>query len=289
VVEKRTKGIYVPLGGKKLMCFIDDLNMPEKQEYGDQPPLELLRQWMEYGVWYDREKQIVKTIKGMSLVGAMGPPGGGRTEISMRLQSRFSTMNMTFPGDPTLNRIFGTIVGQRLQGFNEMVKPLGDKVTAATLDIYKSIVKEMLPTPAKIHYLFNLRDISKIFQGLYRANKDFHDTPEVFQRLWVHECYRVFGDRLVGDQDRDNFAGMVERVLSARFDTGFGTLCPGKESPVFCDFLNEAREVPIYEDCLDFDELKAVMGRRWKSTTIPQVTCRWTWCSSDIVSNTSPG
>jgi dynein heavy chain len=119
VVEKRTKGVYVPIGNKKLMCFIDDLNMPEKQEYGDQPPLELLRQWMDHGIWYDREKQIVKTIKGMYVVGAMGPPGGGRTEISMRLQSRFSTMNMTFPSDPTLNRIFGTIVAQRLQGFNE--------------------------------------------------------------------------------------------------------------------------------------------------------------------------
>jgi dynein heavy chain len=51
-VEKRTKGVYVPHGNKKMFLFIDDLNMPVKGEYGDQPPLELLRQWVDYGVWY---------------------------------------------------------------------------------------------------------------------------------------------------------------------------------------------------------------------------------------------
>ena len=262
VVEKRTKGTFVPIGGKKLMCFIDDMNMPAKMEYGDQPPLELYRQWMEYGIWYDREKQVVKSIQGMYTVAAMGPPGGGRTEISMRLQSRFSLLNMTFPTETTLKRIFGTIVGQRLQGFNETVKPLGEAVTAATLDVYGVIAATMLPTPAKIHYLFNLRDISKIFQGMYRANKDFHDTPESLQRLWVHECFRVFGDRLVGDADNEAFLLLLEKTLHARFDVSFGTLCPGKESPIFADFMKEGAATPIYEDVHNFDELKAVMDTK---------------------------
>ena len=33
----------------------------------------------------------------MFLLTAMGPPGGGRTVISRRLQSRFNLINMTFP------------------------------------------------------------------------------------------------------------------------------------------------------------------------------------------------
>ena len=259
VVEKRTKGVFVPIGGKKLMCFIDDLNMPAKQEYGDQPPLELLRQWMEYGVWYDREKQTVKSIQGMSTVAAMGPPGGGRTEISMRLQSRFSTMNMTFPNDTTLKKIFGTILSQRLQSFHDTVKPMCENIVAASLDVYGTIAKTMLPTPAKIHYLFNLRDISKIFQGMYRANKDVHDTPESLQRLWVHENFRVFGDRLVGEKDTNDFLELLEKTLHAQFDISFGTLCPQKLSPIFADFMKEGATVPIYEDVLDMDELKTVM------------------------------
>ncbi len=56
-------GVYVPVGGKKLLTYMDDLNMPAKDTFGSQPPLELIRQWLDYGFWYDRARQTVKQIK----------------------------------------------------------------------------------------------------------------------------------------------------------------------------------------------------------------------------------
>ena len=60
---------------------------------------------------------------------AMGPPGGGRNVISRRLQSRFNLINMTFPQESQIKRIFGTMIAQKLQDFDEEVKPLGDMMT----------------------------------------------------------------------------------------------------------------------------------------------------------------
>lgn len=62
-VEKRTKGVYVPFGGKSMITFMDDLNMPAKDMFGSQPPLELIRLWIDYGFWYDRSKQTIKYIR----------------------------------------------------------------------------------------------------------------------------------------------------------------------------------------------------------------------------------
>jgi dynein heavy chain, axonemal len=93
---------------------------------------------------------------------AMGPPGGGRTNISRRLQSRFNLINMTFPQENEIHTIFGSMINQKLQEFDDEFRPLGDLMTKATLQIYESVVQKFLPTPTKIHYLFNLRDISKV-------------------------------------------------------------------------------------------------------------------------------
>lgn len=61
-----------------------------------------------------------------------------------------------------IRRIYSTMINQKLQGFKEEVKLIGEILTQATLEMYHAVSARFLPTPAKIHYLFNLRDISKV-------------------------------------------------------------------------------------------------------------------------------
>ena len=37
-----------------------------------------------------------------------------------------------------------------------------DDIVKASMDLFSTIVRELLPTPSKSHYTFNLRDLAKV-------------------------------------------------------------------------------------------------------------------------------
>ncbi|KAL0129633.1 hypothetical protein PUN28_001711 [Cardiocondyla obscurior] len=252
-LEKRKKGVYTPTSGKTMITFMDDFNMPMKEKYGSQPPLELIRQWIDYGFWYDRKKQTRKYIEKIQLIAAMGPPGGGRKVITNRLLTKFNIINITFPNEKQIIRIYGTMLKQQLSEFHTEVKGISNEITLASIDLYNNVVQKMLPIPKKMHYLFNLRDISKIFQGLLRSHKDYQYSRQTFLRLWVHESFRVFCDRLIDEKDREWFVTQLNDQLGKYFELTFSNVCPEKRSPIFGSFMNAW---DIYEDLLDIGAVR---------------------------------
>ena len=100
----------------------------------------------------------------------------------------------------------------------------------------------------------------QVFQGLLRAHKEYHDTKNSMARLWVHECFRVFSDRLVGSKDHESFISLLSEKLGVLFDLTYHNLCPNKQPPIFGDFLKP--DQPVYEDILKFPELKKFMEEK---------------------------
>jgi len=73
------------------------------------------------------------------------------------------------------------------RGFASEFQPVAEQVVAATLEVYKEAMKVLLPTPTKSHYLFSLRDFSRIFEGILLSIPETMDEPASMKRLWVHE------------------------------------------------------------------------------------------------------
>lgn len=125
---------------------------------------------MDFKGWYDRKAVgEFKTLVDVNFVGAMGPPGGGRNPITPRLQRHFNMLAFTEMEEASLTRIFETILSSWLSRTTVSalsVSALCTPLVQTCLQVYNTVQKEMLPTPTRSHYTFNLRDLAKVFQGL---------------------------------------------------------------------------------------------------------------------------
>ncbi|KAL2077982.1 hypothetical protein ACEWY4_025667 [Coilia grayii] len=164
-LEKKAGRNYGPPGSKRLIYFIDDMNMPEVDAYGTVQPHTLIRQHMDYNHWYDRSKLQLKEVHSVQYMACMNPTAGSFT-INPRLQRHFSVFALCFPGADALLTIYSSILGQHLrgEGFGAALQKGAPHLVQLALALHQRVTATFLPTAIKFHYIFNLRDLSNIFQ-----------------------------------------------------------------------------------------------------------------------------
>ncbi|XP_074253751.1 dynein axonemal heavy chain 6 isoform X3 [Saimiri boliviensis] len=200
-LERKRKNILGAPGNKRIIIFVDDLNMPRLDRYGSQPPIELLRQYQDFGGFYDRNKLFWKEIQDVTIVSACAPPGGGRNPVTPRFIRHFSMLCLPMPSEHSLKHIFQAILNGFLSDFPPAVKQTASSIVDASVEIYNRMSIDLLPTPAKSHYIFNLRDLSKCVQdkhfGIAIGLEYFLNKPIIFGdfiKFGADKADRIYDD-----------------------------------------------------------------------------------------------
>ena len=194
----------------------------------------------------------------MIFVCACGPPGGGRNHVTARFYRHFNIINYVEMSDESLCLIFTTILSNFLGTFEAEVLGEAAGIVKATVSVYNTILEDLRPTPTKPHYTFNMRDISKVFQGLLMGDKRKITSKALLGRMWVHESSCVFGDRLISVEDKvwlkKTFEDKMEEFTSLKATD----LWDEKPEVVCSDFMVPGADPRIYEE-VNVQELQSTI------------------------------
>ena len=145
-----------------------------------------------------------------------------------------------------MNSIFSlaqALLGGFLYEFPHEVRQCAEPIVGASVDIYFRMSTDLLPTPAKSHYVFNLRDLSKCIQGaspllpfspfylspilscivlwvagIFQADVGTVRDRRYIFRLFCHESLRVFHDRLIDHHDKNYFYEILAELSGKHFN-----------------------------------------------------------------------
>lgn len=251
-LEKKAGRNFGPPGNKTMIYFIDDMNMPRVDTYGTVQAHTIIKQFIDYHHWYDRTKLTLKDIQNIQFVSSMNPTSGSFT-IDTRLQRHFCVFSVNYPVGESLYHIYSEIltqhVGNSLNKFGLSQARICEPLIYAALSLHSRMSQVFLPTAIKFHYIWNLRDLANIFQGILFSTGDTCPDGNYLIQLWVHEATRVYCDKLVDQQDVESFHKIVADVVKKSFE-GVDDNVIFIKPLIYCHFaegLQESKYMPIRE------------------------------------------
>ncbi|XP_053089780.1 dynein axonemal heavy chain 11 isoform X1 [Pangasianodon hypophthalmus] len=218
-LEKKAGRKYAPPGNKRLIYFVDDMNMTATDSYGTVQPHTLIRQHLDYKHWYDSQKLSLKEIHKTQYIACLNPQAGSYT-INPRLQRHFSVLAVNNPTREALSSIYSSILSLHIQSlpFNMAVARSVPSVVQAAIALHDRVIHHFLPSANKFHHLFSQWDLSQLFQGLLLSRPECVRHGSDLVQLWVHESKRVYSDRMADTADLQLFHRLQTEVVQQVFE-----------------------------------------------------------------------
>ena len=111
-----------------------------------------------------------------------------------------------------------SVLEKHCEEFADEIKSSVPKITQASISLYYTIIEKLPRTPVKFHYIFNLRDLSNIFQGILFSTRECLNNGTKMARLYMHEARRVYCDKLTEKKDQETFDAIMQNVCAKEFE-----------------------------------------------------------------------
>jgi dynein heavy chain len=222
--------------------------MPQQDPYETQTAIALVRQSLDYSHWYDKQKLVMRKIMRTQYISSMNATAGSFT-INPRLQRWFWLLSVNFPEASSLNTIYSAFMLKHYVKFKGTISEQVAPVIKQTLQLHNEVAMKFRKTAANFHYEFNVRHLTNVFQGLLTARVETIKEPDNLIRMWVHECERIYGDRLVSPADLQNYRTLVGDMCKKafpRFNLTKYFAQPTPEPLVFAYFV-ESLDEKVYD------------------------------------------
>ncbi|KQS12829.1 uncharacterized protein Dere_GG27087, partial [Drosophila erecta] len=188
------------------------------------------------------------------------------------------------PSQDALFHILNSILSQHMdnpvQKFDKSVIKLCESMVTTAITLHLKVVSSFLPTAIKFHYNFNLRDIANIFTGVLYSNFETCPNSNQMVRLWIHECYRVYGDKLVDYTDINSFKKIVSDIVRKGIE-GVNEEVVYSQPLIYCHFSKDVFQIQLTKD-YSVSDLKANIATLYMKAGVKTSACCFLMTDSEV-------
>ena len=255
-LDKKRKNLFGAPIRKKIVLYIDDVNIPQDDGYGVVPVVECLRGILDKRSYLDKNKYYWKNIRKTSVFCSASPAYCGRKELSLRFYRHFCTFYMNTTSNTELHALFDPILMEYFSGFpREVIGTHKIGYLESLLEVYEKIKIALPGCPRNPYYMLSSKDLGRIVAGFLLGNKDTITSPEQLCKLFLHECMRVYQDRYNTEEHRALFVKEIDKIIEFKLDSRWKL--SNLKSFAFSNLISEAKDT--YLEISDWQQAQQIL------------------------------
>lgn len=252
---------YIPANNKNLITFLDDVNIAQPSTGEDYCMWEFIRGVIGTGAYWANATSC-RHIENIGMICSVDTNHKGQILVPKNLERHFtfiSTGTLDDAVELVLHFVSTEIAGKLASRFKGDLSQCLLNITNVLKDLSIGLRAWSVSEATSAYSLFSVHDLERVFSGIMDCDSFGLWDHNKLISLFVHECQRVFRDRLPRDQGYhfDNL-----------FNLSFGRHLPRRDTLFDEDFLIRVSRF-INEICVEDESNSSPKVLKYTKDIIP--------------------